>query len=186
MGTSVSQASPKTSNWKPTLACYSKENIADERVIKEVWRASENQEIPISKEMKSDLMFQCFEAVNTSSTFQEAMQKFNNAVASSKQNSIVAEFAKRVIPASFQSESPSEQWKQNVFTEITKYVVSRDASGFVGENYRNKSVNELIEFKARVGKKVGEMISSETRQITSKKDWNSFIDSSISKLKSIK
>ena len=187
MGTSINQGSPRnSSNWKPIFAYYVNPDIPEEGVIKEVWRASEKESIPISKEIKSDLLYECYKAVNSSGNFQEAIQKFNNAVTSTKQNSIVAEFAKRVIPVSFQSENPSQQWKQNLFSEFTKYVVSRDASGFVGENYRNKSVSELIDFKSRLGGKVAEIVSSETQQINSKKDWNSFVDSSISKLKSLK
>jgi hypothetical protein len=186
MGTSINQASPKSSNWKPVLASYSKQGIQEERVIKEIWRASENEEVPISQEIKSDLVFQCFKAVESSTTFREAMMKFNEAIISSKKNSIIAEFAKRIIPSSFQGENPAEQWKGNLFTEVTKYVVSRDASGFVGESYRNKSVNELIEFKRRLGSKVAEIVKAESTTIKSKRDWNNFVDTSIKKLKFIK
>lgn len=64
--------------------------------------------------------------------------------------------------------------------------MSRDASGFVGENYRNKSVKDLIDFKKTVSDKVNQIIMSEKKNFKSQSDWNSFVDKSISKLKSTK
>lgn len=186
MGTSVSHGSPRTSNWKPVLACYTNENFSKERVINEVWRASEKEVTPISSMMKSDSIYDCFNAVNNSQNYREALQKFNDIILNSKQNTIVAEFAKRIIPTAFQSDNPSQQWKNSFFAELTNYVVSRDASGFVGENYRNKSVTDLIAFKKSIGKKVNDIVGADKTNIKSKSDWNTFVDSSITKLKSAK
>lgn len=186
MGTSVSHGSPRTSNWKPVLACYANDNFSKERVINEVWRASEKEATPISSLMKSETIFECYNAVNNSENYREALQKFNDIIVNSKQNTIVAEFAKRVIPTAFQSDKPTEQWKNSFFTELTNYVVSRDASGFVGENFRNKSVTDLIAFKKSISKKVNEIVGADKTKIKSKSDWNTFVDSSITKLKSAK
>lgn len=190
MGTSISQSSPRrSSNWKRVFVCYEKNNLPENRIINEVWRASETSEkesIPISSEMKSKAIYSCYEAVKSSNNFQEALQKFNNTIVETKNNSIVAEFAKRVIPTAFQSNNPSEQWANSFFKEITNYVISRDASGFVGEGYRNKSVKELIEFKKSVSNQVSQIVSSEKKEFKSQEDWNSFVDKSISKLKSNK
>ncbi len=186
MGTSVSHGSPRTSNWKPVLACYTNDYFSNERVINEVWRASEKETTPISSMMKSDAIFECYNAINNSKNYREALQKFNDIILSTKQNTIVAEFAKRVIPTAFQAEKPSQQWKNSFFTELTNYVVSRDASGFVGKNFRNKSVTELIAFKKTIGKKVNDIVGADKTKIKSKSDWNAFVDSSITKLKSAK
>jgi hypothetical protein len=188
MGTSISHSSPrKSSNWKRVFVCYESNNLPENRIINEVWRASETSEKnsnPLSSEMKSQAIYSCYESVKSSKNFQEALQKFNNIIIETKSNSIVAEFAKRVIPIAFQSNNPTEQWTNSFFKEITNYVISRDASGFVGENYRNKSVKELIEFKKNVSNRVSQIISSEKREIKSQSDWHSFVDKSISKLKS--
>lgn len=190
MGTSISHSSPrKSSNWKRVFVCYESNNLPDNRVMNEVWRASETSDKeskPLSSEMKSQAIYSCYEAVKSSNNFQEALQKFNNAIIESKNNSIVAEFAKRVIPSAFQSNDPSDQWTNNFFKEVTNYVMSRDASGFVGENYRNKSIKELIEFKKSVSNKVELVIKSEKKDFKTQNDWNSFVDNSISKLKSAK
>ena len=190
MGTSISQSSPrKSSNWKRVFVCYENNNLPDNRVMNEVWRASETSEKeskPLSSEMKTQAIYSCYEAVKSSNNFNEALQKFNKAIIETKGNSIVAEFAKRVIPSAFQSDNPSEQWTNNFFKEVTNYVISRDASGFVGESYRNKSEKDLIEFKKTVSNKVEQVIKSEKKDFKSQADWNSFVDKSITKLKSTK
>ena len=190
MGTSISQSSPrKSSNWKRVFVCYESNNLPDNRVMNEIWRASETSEkgsLPLSSEMKSDAIYSCYEAVKSSGNFQEALQKFNKTIVETKQNSIIAEFAKRVIPSAFESKNPSDQWTNIFFKEVTNYVMSRDASGFVGENYRNKSVKELIEFKKSISSKVEQVIKSEKKDFKSQSDWNSFVEKSISKLKSVK
>lgn len=186
MGTSTSQGSPRnSSSWKPIFSYYSNEALPEEGVIKEVWRASEMQESPLSSEIKSDLLFECYKAVASSSNHYDALNQFTKAVISSRQNSIVSELAKRAIPAAFLSSNPAEAWKQSLFTEVTKYVISRDASGFVGENFRNKKVSDLIEFKERIGKRVSEIVRTEESKIRNKRDWKSFVSKSISKLKII-
>lgn len=186
MGTSVSHGSPRTSNWKPVLACYTSDKIPHERTISEVWRASENEKQSISSMIKSEAIFKCYDVVGKSKNYKEALEKFNATILQSKQNSIVAEFAKRVIPLAFQSKLPQEQWKSSFFSELTNYVVSRDTSGFVGDKFRNKSVSDLIEFKRNINQKVAAIVSSEKMKISSQHDWNSFVDKSISKLKSAK
>lgn len=190
MGTSVSQSSPrKSSSWKRVFVCYENNNIPENRIVNEIWRASETSEkdsLPLSAEMKSQAIYSCYEAVKSSNNFQDALQKFNSAIIETKNNSIIAEFAKRVIPIAYQSNNPSEQWANCFFKEVTNYVISRDTSGFVGENYRNKSIKELIEFKKSISNKVSQIISLETKEFKSQTDWNSFVDKSISKLKSVK
>ncbi len=186
MGTSVSHGSPRTSNWKPLLACYTSDTIPHERIINEVWRASENEEKSISTMIKSEAIFQCYDAVSNSQNYREALEKFNDSILKSKENSIVAEFAKRVIPLAFQSDSPPDQWKNSFFSELTNYIVSRDASGFVGDKFRNKSVNDLIEFKKIIQTKVNDIVGSSKSKISNQNEWNSFVDTSISKLKSAK
>lgn len=183
MGTSVSQASPRNANWQRVLTCYKNKNIPEGRVLTEVWRASDNQEIPLSNELKSEAVFSCYKAVETSETFQEALTKVNSGLLENGGNSISTELAKRIVPPSFSSPNPVETWRGLLLSEITKYIVSRDASGFVGEKYRNKSVTELVEFKQRIGSLAINTISEVQTPIKNFGDWKKFIDTSVSKLK---
>ncbi len=111
MGTSVSQGSPRNANWQRVMTCYKNNNIPEERVLTEVWRASDNQTVPLSNELKSESIFSCYQAVESSNTFQEAITKVNSSLIEKGGNSISVEFAKRVIPLAFNSNEPVETWK---------------------------------------------------------------------------
>ncbi|WP_205513029.1 hypothetical protein [Longitalea arenae] len=185
MGTSISQASERNTNWRPVHLGYEKSSIPENRIINEIWRASENEPIPMSQELKSDAVYNCFIAVKSSDSFTEAWQKANAAIFSDKNNNLVAEFAKRVIPAAYQSQQPIGTWAGKFFSEVTNYVVSRDASGFIGQKYRIKSIRELISFKKSIVERVREAIESQSMNINNKREWNTFIDSSISALKKL-
>lgn len=184
MGTSISQPSPRTTNWKPVHAGYQNRFIPENRIINEIWRASENEQLPVSKDLKSEAVYNCYTAVNSSKTTEQAIQKFNTSLLENKSNSIIAEFAKRAIPAAFQSNQPANNWASRFFAEVTNYIISRDASGFVGDNCRNKTVSELVNFKKNILDKVSAVIRGEVQTIKNKNEWNLFVDKSINKLKS--
>jgi hypothetical protein len=186
MGTSVSHPSLRNTNWSAVHAGYQNAFIPENRIINEIWRACEKDATPISDMLKSKAIYECYSAVNSSNSFQEALKKFDTSIRENKNNSIVAEFAKRVIPSAFQSNNPAENWTARFFSELTNYVMSRDMSGFVGEKYRNKSVGELINFKRNITRKVFEIVSSEKVSIKTQKDWNSFVNKSVDKLKTTK
>ena len=189
MGTSVSQPSPRNStSWKRVFVCYESDKIPEDRVINEVWRASENfrEQIPISNEIKSESIYKCYEVVKDSNSFQEAIKNYNDYLVTNGKNSIIAEFAKRVIPLSYQTAHPENSWKSLFFSEVTKYVVSRDASGFISKDHRNKTVSEMIEFKKRVSSIVQDTISSIKIEPKSHDDWKTFVDNSINNLKAVK
>lgn len=183
MGTSISQPSKRTPNWRPVFKCYENEKIPEKRTINEVWRASENEEKPISLHLKSESIYNCFEAVKNSTSTGEALQKFNQSILKNKNNSIISEFAKRAIPSAFLSNDPSSQWINSFFTEVTNYIVSRDTSGFVGDKYRNKNVNELLNFKKSINARVNQILRSNDTKIDSHSSWSSFVDTSVNKLK---
>lgn len=183
MGTSISHPSKRTPNWRPVFKCYENERIPEFRTINEVWRASENEDKPISLQLKSESIYNCYEAVKNSNSIVEAIQKFNQSILKNKNNSIISEFAKRAIPMAFQSSSPTNQWINSFFSEVTNYIVSRDTSGFVGENYRNKNVNELITFKKNISSRVNQILGSDEKGINSHSSWNSYVNSTIEKLK---
>jgi len=183
MGTSISHPSLRSTNWKPVLAGYTSEKIPESRIINEIWRASDKEGISISEYLKTDSVYSCYKAIDSSKNFQEALQKCNSIIKETKGNTMVTEFAKRMIPVSFQSANPAREWQSNFLSEVTNYFVSRDLSGFVGTNYRNKSINDLIKFKKRMGDKVKEIVASEKQRIGSKDDWNTYVDRCVNKLK---
>lgn len=186
MGTSINQSSDrKSSNWKRVLVCYTQPRIPESRVINEIWRASENENIPISSQIKSEAIFSCYQAVKSSQNIQEALQKANQSIVNLKGNSIITEFAKRVIPSAFQSSNPQKEWTSFFFAEVTKYFISRDASGYVSKDNRNQSVKDLIDFKKNINNKVMDIVNSGAKEFKSKSEWDVFVDKSIQKLKTV-
>ncbi len=188
MGTSINQHSPRNPRWKPLHTTYENDKIPEENVLKELWRAADNptEAVRWSNEMKSDIIYSCYEIINSSDNFQEALSKFNNEVFSTKTNSIAAELAKRAIPNAYQSSNPSAEWTNKIFSEITNYIISRDISGFVGEKFRNKTVKDLDAFKQRLNSNLNEILRMQKKGIKTRKDWNGFVDDTIKKLKSSK
>ena len=185
MGTSISHPSPRNINWKPVHIGYVNKLIPENRIINEIWRAAENSAQNISSEIRSDSIFRCFEIINNSKNFQEAVTKYEDFIKQSRSNSIVVELAKRVIPNAFESKDRTQKWSECFFSEVTRYIVSRDASGFVGGNNRNATVAELIQFKKSISSKVESAIGQMNVNISTKKDWDSFVTNSINHLKSI-
>ncbi len=179
MGTSISHPSPYNKNWKPVRIGYENPNVSLKTVISQIWRASENQSKPLSTDLSSDTVFRCHEIVKNSKNVNEALKTYSSEVLKSKQNSIVAEFAKRAIPISMNSENPAKAWRSNFFSEVTNYIISRDASGYVGENYRNKSIADLGSFKNSIKQEVGSLINQISMEPTSPKQWNSFVSQAI-------
>ena len=53
-----------------------------ENIIKELWRVADNpaESVRWSNEMKSDIIFSCYEIIKSTDNFQEALSKFNNEV----------------------------------------------------------------------------------------------------------
>lgn len=185
MGTSVSSPSPSDSNWQPSFACYRYSEIPEKRVIPEIWRASENQENKLSEELKSDSIYNCYNLIQESHSPSKAIKEYQKNVFKNRNNSIVAELAKRAIPASYKKENPSNEWKGNLFSQVTNYVISRDASGYVGTNFRNKNIKDLKNFKSEISNQVKKIFKNDTARYTSKQEWDNFIDSSIKKLKNL-
>lgn len=183
MGTSVSQQSPRIPNWNRVFACYKYENIPEDRIINELWRASEHQEISISDFLKSDAAYGCYQAIQSSKDVFEAQIKFQSVLSYSGKNSIITELGKRVIHKSYLSNNPAKEWRSLFFSEVTNYLVSRDASGFVGKNFRNKTVSDMIEFKKRISNTAKSIALKYRKEPKSLNDWKNYIQSTVDKLK---
>lgn len=61
--------------------------------------------------------------------------------------------------------------------------VSRDANGYVGETYRNKSVGELRDFKKTMKESVTKHLDSVKMKPTNFNTWNSFVTEALEKVK---
>jgi hypothetical protein len=172
MGTSVSQASPNSLNWKAVSAGYASPDVAIDRVAAELWRAAENQEMPISVFLATDVMFACYQQLKIAESPEVITSVVNSLFYTFKANSIVGELAKRAAPVAAIHRNPARAWVELVFCYVSDYLVSRDVSGYVGRMFRNRTIPELVTFKQEIADKVRSVVSSRDFAIESKDDWS--------------
>jgi len=183
MGTSVSQPSPRTTNWSPVHAAYRSKDIPEQRVIKEIWRAFDNEPTPISATLKAEVFYDCYKTIGEAQDMRAAIRQFDALLLEKKHNSIIAEFSKRAIPAAFYTDDRMGSWKASLFVQVTDYIISRDISGFVGEGNRNRTIGDVIKFKDLIAESVSIIVRSDQGMINSKRDWNTFVERIVRRLK---
>jgi hypothetical protein len=149
MGTSISQSSPRNTNWSPVHTGYRSRDIPEDRIVREIWRAFDNESVPISTTLKGEAFYDCYNTVKNAQSAQSAFQVFDSLLIS----------------------------------QVTYYVISRDISGFVGDKYRNKTIADVIRFKGTIAENIDSIVRTEHGEINSKREWNSFVDRTIKKLK---
>src|SRR6266481_5011039 len=136
MGTSVNQPSPRTVGWNAVRAVYTHSEIPPARVATEVWRAVQG-EGSFVKTLTSPGMFACYEMIHAAKSAEEAMSGLTKHAREYRDNSIIAEFARRAVPAAFSMPIPAAAaWRAGLFAQLTDYLVSRDVPGYAGDTGR--------------------------------------------------
>ena len=148
MGTSVSHPSPKLPNWRATAAAYVSSAVPIERLVAEVWGATLSQDDGgVATLLAEPVVGRC---ANIASTVHD---KVPAAIAAAKEASASASFgadlARRAVVLSAGEAAPARTYVAALFAEATDYLISRDASGYVGLGNRLKTVGDLIELKRR-------------------------------------
>jgi hypothetical protein len=103
----------------------------------------------------------------------EDFQRRANELRTSKQNSVVGEFAKQAFllkaSGAYQSDSPVAV----LFRQLTNYYVSRDIPGYVGPRYRCETIAQAREFKKNIADFVATKVNAVERQLRlSGKPWS--------------
>jgi len=183
MGTSKNYSSPKTARWNAVRSCYTNKKIPESRVVSEVWRAATQENSQLQSMLNSEIVYKCNEIVQNSRNPFEAQQKYISELISSKQSSIITEFAKRAIAQSYQGPDPSSEWRKNFISEVTNYFVSRDIAGFVGKDSRNDNIGQLNTFKDNLKSIVKDTINSIKLSPKDHTEWKNYIQISLTKIK---
>ena len=171
MGTSVNQASPKTSGWRAVSVCYVQE-IPIERTVTEIWRAASKQDNSLFEQLGSRLVSECVKA-SSQDLNQRSLAATIQQLNTLKQNSLVGEFAKRALAIRALVGSTQESLATILFRQLTSYFISRDIPGFVGPGYRCKTTAEVTKFKDQLTKAVAAKVGQiERRENLSSKPWN--------------
>jgi hypothetical protein len=181
MGTSVNQASPRTTSWRSVATCYQSDQISPDRAATEVWRAATATAGTLDAQIKSDGVFACYQLAQRG----VAPQQIHTALTEISErhgNSIVLEFAKRATLIAAHTPKPAEHWPQQFFKQVSAYLVARDASGFVGPNCRSKTVGDLMSLKAAIGETVAEKVSGLRIAARSPQEWSRVASATLSAL----
>lgn len=181
MGTSISHRSPKNLSWNTVAVAYKHAQIPVERIPSLIWRAAKGDSL-VPDLLSGSAVFVCHQAVKDSPSASEALKRVSRQVKLDKDNSVVAQFARRAIPSAFAGPEPARQWRANLFAELTNYMASRDLSGFLGESYRNKTVNDLRQFKDALRSQIISEIKSLPGDPQTRSDWHSFVTRAIDRL----
>ncbi|MCX6992870.1 MAG: hypothetical protein NT011_06975 [Kiritimatiellaeota bacterium] len=175
MGTSVNHPSPKTTSWRAASLGYQCDDIPADRVAKEIWRAATTQDFSMPSAIASQTVFRCHEILKSAKSISDAIQRVTADLVETKNNSIIAEFAKRAIPAAFSTPDHAREWRARFFGQLTDYLVSRDIPGYVGENYRSKSIREATTFKTELVKKVTSTVRGIELEPSDFTSWQEFV-----------
>jgi hypothetical protein len=171
MGTSVNQASPKTSGWKAVSICYTHE-IPIDRTVTEIWRAASKQDNSLFEQLGSRLVSECVKA-SYQDLNQRSLATTIQQLNALKQNSVIGEFAKRALTIRALAAPRQESVATILFRQLTGYFISRDIPGFVGPGYRCKTVAEVTRFKDQLANAVAAKVGQiERRENLSSKPWN--------------
>ena len=179
MGTSISQRSPRTTNWRAVETGYTKEEIPIERLAQEIWRAANNQkEGNIFQDLAAPIIAECLRIVREVQNRDTAVQQIRRTIALSGQTSLATEIAQRAAIQTYQSaENRTEAFTKSLFSEAGNYLVSRDISGFIGSG-RINNVSEAIilkdSIKEQIAQKVGEL-SYPSGNLTDADVWRNYV-----------
>ena|ERR1051326_3906989 len=157
MGTSVNQSSPRTTSWRSVITGYESDQVTVDRVVKEIWHAAESEGSTVGAQIRSPAVFACYN-LTQSNIPRDQIHDALSDVSSKYGNSMVVEFAKRATILASQGAQAARQWPSIFFRELTNYLVSRDASGYVGPASRSKTVGDLINLKHSIGREVQRVI----------------------------
>lgn len=186
MGTSKSYASPNTARWNAVKTSYKNSSIPTERIASEVWRAATSENNNLENMLSADIIYRCNQIVENNSNAIDAFKAFSQEIINSKQSSLITEFAKRAIVKSFNVENAVQTWRGNFISEITDYFVSRDASGYFGSEYRNKSIGDISVMRNEIKNTISDRIKNVSQEISNHDDWKKFINSSLDSIKNKK
>lgn len=185
MGTSVNQLSPRTRNWEAAQSTYRSEAFPVERVLQEVWRAATNQaEGNLAAQLAAPIISRLRDIVVQGATAAQVANAVNREIAQSRQASLGVEIARRAALQCVEAENPAQTFGERVFAEASNYLVSRDLPGFVGLDFRNRTVADSFQFKQSVADAAARTVRElGTPQATTVEAWREYTRAAVEGLK---
>lgn len=180
MGTSVSQRSPQTLNWRLVEAGYTREEIPIDRLTQEIWRAAQNQpEGNLFRDLADPIIAQCTGIIGQAESRMDAIQQIRRAVLQTGKTSLAVEIAQRAAILAFQSTgNRTNSFVETLFSEAGNYLVSRDIPGFVGLG-RLSNISDALALKNNIKSNIIQKISEVPKPAGSISDtsvWRDYVN----------
>ena len=180
MGTSISQASPTTANWRAANTAYTSDALPVDRVAQEVWRAATNQPIgDLAVDLASPIIAQCAQIARDAASGTEAIASIRQSIMTAGDTSLAADIAQRAaVRCIAVGGDRIEGFVKSLFSEASNYLVARDLPGFVGRGQRTRAVSDARQFKSDVCRVVGQVVQTVARPPGaehSPASWNTYV-----------
>ena len=157
MGTSKSQPSPRTPNWRAAQLAYSDPAVTIDRAVQEIWRAATNQPTgDLGLLLGEPAIAECIAIATDSPSRESAVDAVSRHIASLGKASLGFVMAQRAVVQSYGQPDPVAAFTSSLFGEAGNYLVSRDLPGFVGADGRAKTTSEAIALKAQLRQRTAE------------------------------
>jgi hypothetical protein len=97
-------------------------------------------------------------------------------------SSLAAEIGKRAVVKSFSQKDRALGFAQALFSETTKYLVSRDLAGLIGASSRTSTTSEALAFKDRILQQVAAIVRERGERGVTLRNWPSFLKNVVDRL----
>lgn len=157
MGTSKSQPSPRTPNWRAAQLAYADPAVTIDRAVQEIWRAATNQPSgDLAQLLGEPAIAECLSVATDAPNRESAVDAVSRHLASLGKASLGLVMAQRAVAQSYGKPDPVAAFTSSLFGEAGNYLVSRDLPGFVGVDGRAKTTSEAMALKAEIRERVAE------------------------------
>jgi hypothetical protein len=187
VGTSTSQRSPRTTPWQAVALTYRDDAFPVEQVAQQLWRAAQSDpDADWGQLLASPIVPACLDIALASNSSSAALRQATFEIVRSRQASIAADIAKRAVVRSFAEPGDrAAAFAAALFGEASNYLVSRDLSGFIGADARNRTVGEAAAFRDAVRSRVEAVVRSTPLPADASRTnrWGAFVDAVVGRLR---
>jgi hypothetical protein len=160
VGTSKSQPSPRTPNWKAAQLAYADPAVTIDRAVQEIWRAATNQPSgDLTQLLREPAIAECVAIAADAPNRESAVDAVSRHIASLGKASLGLVMAQRAVAQSYGKADSVAAFASSLFGEAGNYLISRDLPGFVGPEGRAKTTSQAIALKAQLRERVAERAS---------------------------
>jgi hypothetical protein len=180
VGTSVSQPSPNTPNWRLARALLGRPDASPPDQVAELWRAATVDRARAWEAELADPLLA--EAARIALTHrrdpQKALEQFDQSVYESRTRNFALELGRRALARAALSGTGPEGFAAELFSEATSYYVARDLPGFVGSPNRVKNAQDALRLKAEL-QNVARVMASGREVPVDARGWAHYVTATI-------